>query len=268
MVGERWNYILHYTNNMDEQISNLFKAISERDEMIMRLEQRITSLEQKHDVLNSIMFVRDRVIENLRLELTRVQQYTRRPNVSVFGIPKEKKETHQQLKEKISNLVSEVGAEVSMANIDKFHRDGPSFEDEQSVIIRFKSHEYKEIFYKEGRKKMKENRSGIKIKPNLCRERKNLLNRAVDFVDSFPSDCYNPPDFAYADVHGNIKIKMKHRTKNGMFFDVSCLQDVAAVIQNAQTIDHRDPNYDKEYVPYDLNYKSGWSAFEDSSDEE
>ena len=161
---------------MDVQISNLFKAISERDEMIMGLEQRITLLEQKHDLLNSIMFVWDRVIENLRLELTRVQQYTRRPNVSILGIPKDKKETHEQLKEKISNLISEVGTEVSMANIDKFHRDGPSFGDEQSVIIRFKSHEFKETFYKEGRKKLKGNRSGIKIKPNLCQERKNLLN--------------------------------------------------------------------------------------------
>ena len=252
---------------MDDQISNLFKAISERDEMIMRLEQRITALEQKHDVLNSIMFVRDRVIENLRLELTRVQQYTRRPNVSILGIPKEEKETHEQLKEKISNLISEVGTEVSMANIDKFHRDGPSFGDEQSVIIRFKSHEFKETFYKEGRKKLKGNRNGIKIKPNLCRERKNLLNRAVDLVDSYPSNLYNPPDFAYADVHGNIKIKMKHRTKNGMFFDVNSLRDVAAVIQKAQTIDQRDAKYDKEYVPYDSNYKSGWSDFEDSCDE-
>ena len=213
-----------------------------------------------------IMFVRDRVVENLRQELTRVQQYTRRPNISVFGIPKEKKETHQQLKEKISNLVSEVGCDVSMANIDKFHRDGPLSGDEQSVIIRFKSHEYKEIFYKEGRKKVKANNNGIKIKPNLCPERKKLLNRAVDFVDSYPNNCYNPPDFAYADVHGNIKLKMKHRTKNEMFFDVSSFQDVAWIIQNSQTIDHREPNYDKEYVPYDLNYRSDWSDY--SSDEE
>ena len=251
---------------MDEQISNLLKAIAERDELIMKLEQRLSSLEQKHDILNSIMFVRDRVIENLRKELTRLQQYTRRPNISVFGIPKVKKETHEQLKERIYNLVTEVGCDVSMANIDKFHRDGPSFGDDQSVIIRFKSHEHKELFYKEGRKKVKANQSNIKIKPNLCPERKKLLKSAVDFVDSFTADVYNPPDFAYADVHGNIKLKMKYRTKNGMFFDVDSLQDVAWVIQNAQTIDDRDPHYEKEYVPSDLNYRSGWSEY--SSDDE
>ena len=89
----------------------------------------------------------------------------------------------------------------------------------------------------------------------------------MDLVDSYPADLYNPPDFAYADVHGNIKIKMKHRTKNGMFFDVSCIQDVAAVIQNAQNIDHRDPKFDKKYVAYDSNY-NGWSEFEDSNGEE
>ena len=56
---------------------------------------------------------------------------------------------------------------------------------------------------------------------------------------------------------------MKHRTKSGMFFDVNCMQNIASVIQNAQVIDHNDPNFDKEYVPYDLNYNSGWSDYED-----
>ena len=248
---------------MDEQISNLFQAISERDELIMKLEQRISSLEYNYTVMNSVMFVRDRVIENLRLELTRVQQYTRRPNVSVIGIPKEKNEKHEQLKTKIETLVGEIDSGITMNNIDKFHRDGPSTGDDQAVIIRFKSHEAKELFYKKGRKKMKENRNDIKIKPNLCAERRKFLNRAVEYVNSYPDDMYNPPDFVYADLHGNIKIKMKYRTKTGMFFDVNCMQNIASVIQNAQVIDHNEPNFDKEYVPFDLNYNSGWSDYED-----
>jgi hypothetical protein len=248
---------------MDEEISNLFKAISERDEMIMKLEQRISALEYQYDVMNSLMFVRDRVIENLRLDLTRLQQYTRRPNVSVFGIPKEDNEKPEQLKQKVENLVTEINSEITMANIDKFHRDGPSNGDDQSVIIKFKSHESKEIFFKEGRKHMKEKRNKVKIKPNLCPERKRFLNQAIEFVDSYPDDIYNPPDFVYADVHGIVRVKMKHRTKIGMFFEVSCLQDVASVIQKAQTIDRKDPRFDREYIPYDINYNSGWSEFED-----
>ena len=112
---------------MDEEISNLFKAISERDEIIMKLEQRISALEYQYNVMNSLMFVRDRVIENLRMDLTRLQQYTRRPNVSVFGIPKEDNEKPEQLKQKVETLVTEINSEITTANIDQFHRDRKSW---------------------------------------------------------------------------------------------------------------------------------------------
>ena len=110
---------------------------------------------------------------------------------------------------------------------------------------------------------MKDKHNTIKIKPNLWSERKRFLNQAIDLVDSYPDNIYNPPDFVYADVHGIIRVKMKHRSKLGLFFEVACLQDVASVIQKAQTIDRKDAKFDKEYIPYDSDYNSGWSDFED-----
>ena len=110
---------------------------------------------------------------------------------------------------------------------------------------------------------MKDKHNTIKIKPNLWSERKRFLNQAIDLVDSYPDNIYNPPDFVYADVHGIIRVKMKHRSKLGLFFEVTCLQDVASVIQKAQTIDRKDANFDKEYIPYDSDYNSGLSDFAD-----
>ncbi len=210
------------------------------------------------DIFNSTLYVKDRVSDELKQQLTKVQQYTRRPNVTILGIEKEKGEKFGDLKGKIEKLVTNVSPSLSMDDIDKFHRDGPADGGDQAVIVRFKTHTDKENFYKEGRAKLKElNDHRIKIRPNLCRERKNLLDSAVAFVDTYPKDTFNPPDFVFADVHGNIKVKMKERPKRGMIFEITSLNRLGWIIQTAQELEHQNQNLDNDFVRYDEDYTSG-----------
>ena len=94
----------------------------------------------------------------------------------------------------------------------------------------------------------------IKIKPNLCQERKSLLASAIDFVDKYAEEMINPPDFVFANVHGNIMLKMAKRSKRGMFFEVKSITHLALLVQNAQVLHKVELKKDDEHVNLDFNY--------------
>ena len=93
--------------------------------------------------------VRDHVVEALRNEVHRLQQYTRRYSVAVVGIDKKRNETDESLREEVLKLVADVNSTSKEEDIDKFHRNGRLFNGkDQEIIIRFKSHAAKEAFYR------------------------------------------------------------------------------------------------------------------------
>ena len=92
------------------------------------------------------MSVKDRVHEELKIQLNNLQQYSRRYSVIVKGIEKEYHESKDSLRTKVHKIVEEVASATKVEDIDKFHRNGPTIDQEQDTIIRFKSHSAKEIF--------------------------------------------------------------------------------------------------------------------------
>ena len=69
----------------------------------------------------------------------------RRPCVSIVGLAKPRDEKHGMLKDQIEKMLEKTNGAVTEADIDKFHRDGPSFGSQQDVIVIFKSHTAKEL---------------------------------------------------------------------------------------------------------------------------
>ena len=140
-----------------------------------------------------------------------MQQYTRRYSVNVVGIDKKRGESHQDLKKEIEKLVNGVDSPTSMMDVDKFHRNGPARGKEQDVIIRFKSHSAKESFYRN--RKSLDDELGIKIKPSLSPNSQNLLRQAQDCLKEFTdlSGMSNPPEFVFANIHGEFLVKFKKR---------------------------------------------------------
>ena len=129
------------------KIEKLTCSIFERDELLVNLENRVRNLERDVTKLEATGFVKDRVCEELKFQLTKTQQHSRRPNVTIVGIDKERGETHEKLKEKVEKLITDIDCSINMSNVDKFHRDGPVVdESEQNIILRFKSHDAKKVF--------------------------------------------------------------------------------------------------------------------------
>ena len=59
------------------------------------------------------------------------------------------------------------------------------------------------------------------------------------------SNMENPPDFVYADVHGNLKLKMSKKTKKGFFFNFNSIEQLRFLINVNQEYLDRPPVKDR-----------------------
>lgn len=230
-----------------DQLSSLVTELSKRDKIIdstfQSLEKRICRLEGELQLANSKMFVMDRVSNELRNQLVDAQQYSRRYSCILAGIDKPYNESPQSLKAEVSKVICAANSPVTLADVDKFHRNGPIDGNKQEIIVRFKSHAAKESFYKE-RKTIE---TTAKIRPSLAPERKRLLNESINFIKEVYADSNmeNPPDFVYADVHGNLKLKMSKKTKKGFFFNFNSIEQLRFLINVNQEYLDRPPVKDR-----------------------
>ena len=216
----------------DEQLDSLCEA---QDDML----KRIAKLEQKVDYQQSLISVKDCVVKALEGELHRLQQYTRRYSVNIVGIPKPRGEKLVDLQKKVEDIITSTDSGISPADIDKLHRNGRAKGEEQDTIVRFKTHAAKEAFYKK-RKSIQETHRNILIRPSLSPAQKSLLDDARDFLKTSKFEdtkCTNPPEFVFANVHGNIQVKMKNETRQGLFFTIRSVQHLTEVIERAQDSD-------------------------------
>ena len=62
------------------------------------------------------------------------------------------------------------------------------------------------------------------------------MTPARDFLknSNFDGNYTNPPDFVCANVHGNIQLKFKNETSQGLFVTINSVQHLAEVIERAQ----------------------------------
>ena len=232
---------------------SLYKMIVQRDEQLHSLSEahddmakRIAKLEQKVDYQQSLISIKDCVVKALEGEIHRLQQYTRRYSVNIVGIPKPRGEKVVDLQKKVEDIITSTDSGISPADIDKLHRNGRAKGEEQDTIVRFKTHAAKEAFYKR-RKTIQETHRNILIRPSLSPAQKSLLDDARDFLKTSKfkeTKCVNPPEFVFANVHGNIQVKMKNETRQGLFFTIRSVQHLVEVIERAQDSSDDDMGFD------------------------
>ena len=225
---------------------------------ILNLEKRITHLEGTLMQNNARLTVRDHVVEALRGEVNRLQQFTRRYCVAVTGIDKQKGENPETLREKVLDLVKDVKSTTNEQDIDKFHRNGPITNvNEQEIIIRFKSHAAKEAFYR-ARKDLPPARKEVRIKPSLSQNQKNLLRDAQSFIEQpdIMDNDVNPVEFVFANLHGEIQMKLKHKFRGSLFVTFNSVQDLARKLQKVQTVKDAAATFDEISSWADANLES------------
>ena len=119
--------------------------------------------------------------------------------------------------------------------------------------MRFKSHSAKEAFYR----KRKNARRGIKIQPSLTKGNRDLLQACREAIRDYEdSELQNPPDFVMANIHGKIQMKMKFKSHNRLFFDITSTQRLHEIISDCNL---RNPNSDRR----DRSLSLGYSDFID-----
>ena len=237
-------------NGVEGQVIFQKKHIDLQENKIKQLEERISCLEGDLIQTKARFCVRDSVIEALRGEVHRLQQYTRRYSVTVSGIDKGKDENHENpkvLHEKVLQLVTDVNSTTTEQDIDKFHRNGRLTNGkDQEIIIRFKSHSAKEAFYK-ARKNLVPARNVVKIRPSLSLNQINLLRDAKSAVEDFSLDeeLVNPVEFVFANIHGLIQAKLKRKFRGSPFVSFNSIPEFVRKVQEAQVLKDAESAFDE-----------------------
>ena len=143
-------------------------------------------------------------------EIDDLQQCQRRHCTVIDGLRTSPNETSDEVTEKAEKVLTEklqFDPEEVNYQIDKCHRIGPinTKDGTQSTIVRFKTHSFREVVYLKRRKCNKKQ----KIKLSLTQTRRKTLTYAYNNADKLPEI-----DFFYADIHGNLKIRLKNPINN------------------------------------------------------
>ena len=234
---------------LEAQLRDVMEDSKQKDARLKKLEDRVTQLEADELKNASYLAVQKNVSNLLSNRVSQLEQYTRRYSVVVSGIKKNPKESREIVREEISTLLQEAGSTTTVNDIDKCHRNGPPFGEFQDIIVRFKSHEAKEAFY---RKRKSITRPNVRVKPSLSNANYNLLKDAKEQIKCFtsnPENFDNPPEFVFANIHGDLQIKSaKNTAENNMFYTFNSLQSLFEIVykhnnQIANQLSDKDLGY-------------------------
>ena len=188
-------------------------------------------------------------ISNLVNLLNKTRQFMRRPCITIAGLPKPRDESRDGLKKEIHSMIARTNGKITEADVDKFHRDGPRDGSKQDIILRFKSHTAKEVFYS-SRKEITGTNKLLKIRPSLTDMTKELLHESNDAIENF-KNLVNPPEFVLPDVHGQVMVKMKQRSRLGLFVHFRNMETFVQKVQCAQQYDESDDSFEEDASRFD-----------------
>lgn len=190
-------------NNNGNNMANNSKEMAGMKNRMEEMEKKIKFLENKVDVLESRLLISEGVSEKLVLEVDRLDQYHRRPNIIIRNMFKPENESNNDVERKVKEVITkELGLPEMTNNIDKLHRVGrekmTNGKKSQNVIVRFKTHHARYAVW-EQRKKAKH----VKISPNLTKRRAQLLFDASKLIEGLDN-----LKFCFADMHGDLNLRV------------------------------------------------------------
>ena len=188
-------------------IQSLRNEVIQLNQKVDRLDSKVINLESTLVKTEASLHVSQTTSENLRKELDRQQQYSRRNCIVIDGIKSSKNLTpSDHLNNVVETLTNEFSDEVT-SSLDKAHTIGPLKNGKQSMIVRFTKHSTVKKIYN-SRKTLKN--KNISLRPSLTRSRSMNLQKCKQMIESSFSKSVN---FVFADIEGNLKVCFKNPYK-------------------------------------------------------
>ena len=174
-------------------------------------------------ILENTMTIQERKIDD-------IEQYGQRVCLRGEDTPLKQDETEQKLIDQLENEFSDMGLDVTVGSIERIHRIGPIYfeEDEegkqherQQVVVKFKNWRSRTKVYK-NRKKMNK----LEFRVDLTKRRLLLLKKARDMTKNMPN-----VDFTFSDV--NCRLALRLTNGDFKFFNSETeLASITGIIAN------------------------------------
>ena len=192
---------------LDEMLTKL------NDKIVGNFEKIVNEQNEKIEALESKVAVQNNIIEKLKIEADNNQQYQRRSNLRVHGIP-----INEGGDEDVLTGAKKCYEKVDLAfnpdEIDRAHRIGKAYRDKaskklvKSIIIKFKSWNARESFYKARPRGyingVKKPGQSFSVSVDLTKRKYDLLKKAKGVING-----NKDINYALADINCSLAFKMK-----------------------------------------------------------
>ena len=219
-------------NVIDQKLKELkvsllteFKAVldeyfeGKKEEFKSFIEWKNVELQVPKELSESVRVIQQHVntlkAENIMLKksVENLQQYVRRPNIRIFGVPVFPNESSEEVNKFVLGMITNNNIDIPLSSIDRAHRIGKVVESRnhpnqkvQPIIVRFTSFRDRTVFYR-ARKSVV-----------LTTERYSLLNEARKQFENI--QCVQ---FVYSDINCNLRAFTANR-KHLLFDSIADLQ--------------------------------------------
>ena len=170
MVGDIVSQVLTAVTPV---IANIVKAAvaSSTEQILKKMDE--TSKEMKSETMRTVDQVKKEV-QAQKFELDRLEQYGRRDNVKIFGIPFQEDENTNQV---IMDLAADIGVDISPSDISVSHRLPSSRNDRpKPILVKFVRRDTKTSFMKKKKElRQNENRKDVYVEEDLTPLRFKML---------------------------------------------------------------------------------------------
>ena len=196
---------------MNDNLTEKFdKIVNDQNEKIIKLEEKIVQL------VGSIS-LQQTMINRLDVMNDNTQQYQRRSSLRIHGIPVEDNKDPMTI---VSDCCNEMGITIKPEEIDRAHPIGPAHVDPvskkkvKSYIVKFKSWESRETFYKARPRAYingvkKPGKKSFTVSVDLTKRRYNLLQSIKGLTKDNPLI-----NFSIADINCSLAVKLNNDSLN------------------------------------------------------
>ena len=205
-----------FTEHVTSKLANNIELVGS----VEIIKQHVKHLQTENARLNELH-------KAIRLDLDDLEQYGRRPNLRLYGIPVEAKETDVMVEAKVRSILDDlvVNSTIEKLEFDRAHRIGKPIVDnhgvkKQAVIERFPTFRDRTLVYRA--RKTVNVRKKVGVSLDLTQRRLKLLKEAKTMVENVDNI-----QFVYTDVNCNTRVF----TRDGehlLFHSVCSLQNIIA----------------------------------------